>query len=141
MRAASILLALACLATPALASEEPKESKSAGQYIDVSPVALPVIVKGRLINYVFVTVRLNLAGGADPVALRIKEPYLRDALVRVAYRTPFTDPKSYTRLNEAAIKAAMAREAVRIIGPRAVTTVEITNSTPQKLSGLPKPAA
>lgn len=141
MRFALMPLVLACLATPALASEEPKESKSAGQYIDVSPVALPVIVNGRLINYVFVSVRLNLAPSADPVALRSKEPYFRDALVRVAYRTPFTDPKNYTRLNEAAIKAAMTREAARIIGPRLVSKVEITNSTAQKLRGLPRPAA
>ncbi len=90
-------------------------------------------------NYIFISIRLNLAASVDSVRMHSKEPYFRDALVRAAYRTPFTDPKSYVRLNETALKAVMAREAVRIAGPKVVTSVEVTNSTAQKLRGLPTP--
>ncbi|MCW2763822.1 MAG: hypothetical protein JWR85_4023, partial [Marmoricola sp.] len=92
-----IALAVLTIASPAAAAEE--KSQAAGQYIDVSPVALPIVVKGRLLNYIFVSVRLNLGPTVDSVALRTKEPYFRDALVRAAYRTPFTDPKSYVRID------------------------------------------
>jgi hypothetical protein len=145
MRRLLLALTLFAFAAPAVAAEkkaeakEPKDSKAAGQYVDVSPVALPVVVKGRLINYIFVSVRLNLDSRVDSVSMRAKEPYFRDALVRAGYRTPFTDPKSYVRLDAAAIKATMAREAAQIAGPKAVTSVEVTNMTAQKLRGLPSP--
>jgi hypothetical protein len=134
-----IALAVLTIASPAAAAEE--KSQAAGQYIDVSPVALPIVVKGRLLNYIFVSVRLNLGPTVDSVALRTKEPYFRDALVRAAYRTPFTDPKSYVRIDASALKAAMMQEAARIVGPRRVTSVEITNSTPQRVVGVPRPPA
>jgi hypothetical protein len=135
-----VLIALCLfLATPVLAAEGKDKKDPAGQYIDISTVALPVIWKGKLINYVFVGLRLNVNRGFDALVMRDKEPYFRDALVRAAHRTPFTDPKNFTRLDEAAIKRFIAAEAVRIVGPRAIASVEILSSQPQKLSGLPKP--
>jgi hypothetical protein len=145
MRRLFLALTLLSLAAPALAAEGKKKDDAkdgkgaAGQYLDISPVALPVIVKGKLVNYVFISLRLNLAFSVDSVAMHSKEPYFRDALVRAAYRTPFTDPKSYVRLDEAALKATMTREAARIVGPKAVTSIQVTNSTAQKLRGLPTP--
>ena len=141
MRRALIALCL-LLAMPALAAEhggDDKKPDTASQYIDISVLALPVISKGKLINYVFVGIRLNVAKGFDAIAMREKEPYFRDALVRAAHRTPFTDPKSFTKLDEAAIKRFVAAEAVRIVGPRAIASVEIVTSQPQRVSGLPKP--
>lgn len=139
MRRALIALSL-LLATPAFAAEGGKDkADSAAQYIDISTIALPVIWKGKLINYVFVAVRLNVARGFDAIVLREKEPYFRDALVRQAHRAPFTDPKTFTKLDEAAIKRFVAGEAVRILGPRAIASVEIVSSQPQRASGLPKP--
>lgn len=139
MRRALIALLL-LLTTPALAAEEGKDKKAdAAQYIEISTVALPVIWKGKLVNYVFVAVRLNVAKGFDAIVLREKEPYFRDSLVRQAHRSPFTDPKTFTKLDEAAIKRFVAGEAVRILGPRAISSVEIMSSQPQRVSGLPKP--
>src|ERR1700683_725530 len=80
------------------------QAKPAGQYVDLSPVPLPVVVGGRLVNYVFVYVRINLAPGGDTPRWRDKEPYFRDALVRLGHRTPFTVPGDYTRLDEARLK-------------------------------------
>ncbi len=128
------------LATPALAAEGEAKADTASQYIDISVVALPVIWKGKLINYVFVGIRLNVAKGFDAIALREKEPYFRDALVRAAHRTPFTDSKTFTKLDETALKRFIAAEAVRLLGPRAIASVDIVTSQPQRVSGLPKPS-
>jgi hypothetical protein len=132
---------LALLAAPAFASGEKEEKVVVGQYVDLSPVALPIVVDGRLVNYVFAYVRINLTAGANSVKLREKEPFFRDALVRAGHRTPFTNPKDYTVLDSAKLTAALAREAAVIAGPGAVKSVVITSQTPKRRLGLPTPKA
>jgi len=123
-----------------IAGEVMAQSKQAGQYVDLSPVPLPVVVRGRLVNYVFVYVRINLAPGGDTPRWRDKEPYFRDALVRLGHRTPFTVPGDYTRLDEARLKAALYQLAVAITGPGEVTSIEILpGGGPMHRTGLPKP--
>lgn len=136
------LLLLLAAATPALADEkkeskEPKDPNN-GQYVNVSPVAAPIVLHGQLINYIFVTVRLDLFPGVDTSRLRDKEPYFRDALVRAAHRTPFVKPGDYTHVNEPMLKAVMLAEGTRIAGPHTLSAVEILTAQPQKVMGLPK---
>jgi hypothetical protein len=142
MRIVSPLLIAATvlsLAAPAWAGAK-KDDKSAeqGQFVDVSPVAAPIVLHGQLINYIFVTLRLDLAPGVDPIRLRDKEPYFRDALVHIVYRHPFVKPGDYTHIDEPTLKAAMLKEAARIVGPHMISAVEIKSAEPQKVSGLPK---
>ena len=101
MRRRALILALPLALTAGAAFGQAKE---AGNYVDLAPVPMPIIVNGRLVNYVFVYVRINLATGADTPRWRDKEPYFRDALVRLGHRTPFTWPSDYTRLDEARLK-------------------------------------
>jgi hypothetical protein len=129
-------LALALVGRAALA-----ETKEAGQFVDLSPVALPVVAGGRLVNYVFVYVRINLTPSADLAHWRDREPYFRDALVRMAHRTPFTLPGDYTRIDEPRLKAALFQAAVGVTGPGAVASIEILpGGGPMRRTGLPHPA-
>lgn len=137
-RRALIALAPALLATAAQAAAPPKK-EAAGQYIDISPIALPVVVGGKLINYVFVSLRLNLTPTADAVKLRAKEPWFRDAMVRAGHRTPFTNPKNYLVLDEARLKATLLREAGAISGAKNFTSAAVLSMTPKQRSGLPRP--
>jgi hypothetical protein len=126
-------LALASIAGAASAAE-------AGQFVDLSPVAMPIVANGRLVNYVFVYVRIDLTAGADLQRWRDKEPYFRDALVRLGHRTPFTVPTDYTRLDEARLKAALYQAAVGITGPGVVAGIEIMpGGGPMRRTGLPRP--
>lgn len=132
-----IAAALALSAGPVLAGGgKPSE---AGQYVDLSPVALPVVVDGRLINYVFIYVRINLTSGANSPRLREKEPYFRDALVRLGHRTPFTRYDDYTRIDQPRLKAALFAAAIAITGPGMVKSIEVLSETPKVRTGLPKP--
>jgi hypothetical protein len=116
------------------------EQKEAGQFVDLAPVAMPIVVNGHLINYVFVYVRINLTPSADMQRLRDKEPYFRDALVRLGHRTPFTVPTDYTRLDEGRLKASLYQAAVAIAGPGAVASIDILpGGGPMRHTGLPKP--
>lgn len=139
-RRALLALAPALLATAAQASAPPKK-EAAGQYVDLSPIALPVVVDGRLINYIFVALRLNLTPSADSVKLRAKEPWFRDAMVRAGHRTPFTNPKNYLVLDEARLKATLLREAGAISGAKNFASATVLSMTPKQRSGLPRPPA
>jgi len=141
MRRRNLILALplAALAGSALANEPAPATTTSGQYVDLAPVALPIVVDGRLINYIFVYVRINLTGRADAPKLRDKEPYFRDALVRMAHRTPFTRFDDYTSADEGRLKAAMLAASNVIAGPGAVKSIQILSATPRRRTGLPTP--
>ncbi|MGZ3377827.1 MAG: hypothetical protein ACXU8S_14635 [Phenylobacterium sp.] len=122
---------LLILAGSAQAAEE-KKPKEVGQYVDLQPVALPIVVDGQLVNYVFVYVRVNLRQSADVTKVRDKEPAFRDALVRDSHRTPFVIATDWQKVDEAKLIAAMTREANAIAGPGIVASVSITSQTPQR---------
>jgi hypothetical protein len=136
---ASLALGLMVLAsTPVWAADAPP--KPDDQSVKLSPVGLPIIVDGRVVNYVFVTVVVDLTPGADVIALREKEPDFRDALVREAHRSPFVLPGDYNHLDQAKLKAAMFRDASAIAGPHAVRGIEVQNEQSQHFIHAPKPA-
>lgn len=132
------VLPLLFAAGPVLASEEPKKEAGA-QYVDLSPVALPIVVGGRLVNYVFCALRVNLKPSADATAMRAKEPWFRDAIVRAGHRTPFTLATDYTKVDEARLKAVLLREAIAIAGAKNILSVTLTSQTPKQRSRLPRP--
>jgi len=139
MRRRLILLSLAAAAAwPAFAAGK-KDEEAEGErapYVDLDPVGLPVIFDGRLVNYVFTQVRVNLTPGADAPTLRAREPYFRDALVKAAYRTPFVVPGDGNRLDAAKLGRAMAVEAARIAGPGAIASVSVIAQAPKQRVSL-----
>lgn len=138
-RRALLLTAFAAaLATSASAAEPTKPQDDLG--VTLSPVALPIIVDGRLVNYVFATVKVVLRPGVDSVAMREKEPYFRDALVRAAHRTPFVLRYDYNHVDTARLRAAMMREASAIAGPGAIRDIVVVEQTPQHPVPSPRPA-
>lgn len=139
-RLLSLAAPLLILVGSAHAAED-KKPKEVGQYVDLQPVGLPIVVDGQLVNYVFVYVRVNLQPSADVTKVRDKEPAFRDALVRDAHRTPFVIPTDWQKVDERKLVAAMTRDAALITGPGIVASVAVTSQTPQKHVMPPRPAA
>jgi hypothetical protein len=139
-----LLIALApllILGQAAHASEGKKAAKTdVGQYVELQPLAMPIVVGGELVNYVFVYVRLNLTSGANVMRLRTMEPFFRDALVRAGHRTPFVIPSDYQKVDEARLTAAMMRDAIAIAGPGQIKSVVVTSQTPSRRVFQPKAA-
>ena len=134
MKALVAALILALAAAPALASgPAPTKSEESGQYVAVSPVGLPVVANGKVVNYIFVTVRIDLSPTANAAKLREREPYFRDALVRAGNRTPFTLASDYTKIDEARLVAALTRDAIAIAGAGAVRGVKVVSQAPKSL--------
>jgi flagellar basal body-associated protein FliL len=126
--------------SPALAAEEKKkdEKGDVGQYVDLQPVGLPIVSNRVLVNYVFVYVRINLTSLANASKLREKEPYFRDALVRLGHRTPFTLPSDLSKIDTVRLTAALKQEVVRIVGPGQVTSVVVTSQAPRRRVNTPR---
>jgi hypothetical protein len=129
MKRLALALMFAFVASSVAAEEKTKED--GGNNVSISPVALPIVVDGKLVNYVFVTVRLDLAPLTNSTKLREKEPYFRDALVRAGHRDPFTLRSDLTRIDEAKLKAVMLRESAAIAGPGVVRAVVIVSQAPK----------
>ena len=139
MRPAVVALALAVLGC-ALASPDAygtEEAPKSAPTIAVESVALPIIVDGQLINYVFCSIRLDLNPNADGSLVRAKEQFFRDDLVRAGHRTPFTRQDDYTKIDEAKVRAEILRYAPTILGPGVVRTVVITKQVSLRLMALP----
>jgi hypothetical protein len=134
-----LMLSGPILAGPAQAADD-KKPKEVGQYVDLQPVGLPIVVDGRLVNYVFVYVRVNLKTGADVTKVRDKEPAFRDALVREGHHAPFVVATDWQKIDEPRLIAVMTRDTNAIAGPGIVASVVVTSQTPQKHVMPPRPA-
>lgn len=141
----TLLLALLA-ATPAWANAAKKKEGEADPKVDpvirLQSMALPIIVDGRLVNYVFVQLSLTLRPDVPVAVFEGKEPLLRDAIVREAHSKPFLRPDSYVALDEARLKASVLREVNGLIGPGKVALVTVVKQTPRNFMAPPaKPGA
>ena len=134
MLRAVIIAAALLVASPAAAGGGGKKpaAEDAGPHVDLAAVGLPIIADGRIVNYVFVQARLNVARGHDPLKLRDYEPWYRDALVRAGHRTPFVRADDWKVVDAGRVKAVLLAEARRISGPKAFSSVEILNQAPKR---------
>lgn len=130
------LIAAGTAALTGAASQASAQSHGGGDApvpsLNINGVGLPVITGRRLRNYVFVTLRLHLGAHATPEALRHKEAFFRDALVKAGHRTPFVLANDWTRLDANALSASLMRSAVAIAGRGTVTRVEVVSQAPRR---------
>ncbi|MGH7026695.1 hypothetical protein [Brevundimonas sp.] len=127
-------MAAAAVAGSARASE--KAAPPAAAFVNMTGVGLPVITEGRVRNYVFIVLKLHLGPGHTVEAVRAKEAYLRDALIRAGHRTPFVLPDTWVALDTAALSASLIRSASSLIGRGAVARVEVVSQTPRRRTGM-----
>jgi len=126
-------LVIAALSAPAWAATD--------NSLDLSMVGVPILSKGRLVNYVLVKVSLTLRAGVDVSHLSEKEPYFREALARLGYRAALNPPTSLNRVDPQVVRAKLLPLCQAIAGPDVVTGVEVKFQEPQKRIEEPAPAA
>lgn len=127
-------------AAPALASEKKKEGE--GQALDptykLGSMTIPLIVNGRIVNYVFVAMTLKLASGTEVEAFKDKEPELRDAIVRAAYKTPFTRADTWKEVDGPRLTGFVLGQCNALFGKGKVASVEIVKQIPRQQLMPPK---
>jgi len=133
MRKIAPILALiaALISTPALAAEGTSTIKVDPQ-ISLSPVAVPITENGKLVNYVFLSIKIILSPKADQFRMVGQEPFYRDALVRVGHRQNLGVPGDPNRVDEALLKAVLKREVASFVDPSLIARIEIVRQDPKK---------
>lgn len=119
----------------ASSDKKPEGEEVAAPALNLPPIGLPVIVDGRIRNYVFVTLKLHLGGEATAETMRPKTPFLKDGLVRTAHRAPFTMPDDWATLSTNKINAAMMAIA-NVVSPHSVTSCEVVRQVPRRRTGM-----
>ena len=101
-------------------------------------MTIPIIANGRIVNYVFVAMTLKLKEGADAAALKDQEPMLRDAIVRAAYKTPFTRADSWKEVDGPKLTGFVLSQCAVLMGRGKVASVEIVKQIPRQQLMPPK---
>lgn len=133
---------LAGLANAAGHGEKGKEKGGEGEAqlssrsMDAPYLAVPVVRDGRLVNYLFVSVRIEVANGVDLWRTRERAQFLRDALVRASHANDLSDPNDINALNDARAIAVYRAAAVQALGERAVGAVAIVAAYSSQGSGI-----
>jgi hypothetical protein len=93
--------------------------------MDAPYLAVPVVRDGQLVNYLFVSLRIEISASVDLWRTRERAHYLRDALVRASHSADLADPHDNNALNEARAIEVYRAAAIQALGERAVAGVSI----------------
>jgi hypothetical protein len=118
----------------------PSAPGPAGSNLYLSTVGVPIISGGRLVNYILVRLSLTLSPGTDVSHMSEKEPFFREALVRLAYHTHLNPADSLNKVDPALVSAKMLPLCQTIAGS-VVTGVEVKYQEPEKWLEKPTPPA
>jgi hypothetical protein len=104
--------------------------------MDAPYLAVPVVREGVLVNYLFVSIRIEIANGVDLWQTREQAHFLRDALVRASHANDLADPADSNALNEARAIEVYRAAAIQALGERAVGPITIVATYSSQGSGI-----
>jgi hypothetical protein len=136
MIASTLMAGLAAANPPAAKAKGAEgEAQNSGRSMDAPYLAVPVVRDGQLVNYLFVSVRFEIAPGVDLWRTREQAHFLRDALVRASHANALARADDVNALNEARAIAVFQATASQVLGPRAISRVSIVSSYSSRGSG------
>lgn len=115
---------------------EGEEAAASSRSMDAPYLAVPVVRDGQLVNYLFVSIRIEIAPGVDLWRTRERAHFLRDALVRASHANDLSDPEDNNALNDARAIAVYHAAAVEALGAQAVGAVSIVATYSSQGSGI-----
>lgn len=115
----------AATVTPAAAEVDAADEGDAVRIMNAPGIVVPVLRDGRLINHLFFTVEVTIAERVDIWQSRARNHFLRDALVRAAYREPLADPEGGGTLRTARAETVFRAAAVEALGANAIESVRV----------------
>lgn len=138
MLASTLLAGLANASGP---SPQPKSKDGEGgelssRSMDAPYLAVPVVRDGQLVNYLFVSIRIEISPAVDLWRTRERAHFLRDALVRASHGGDLADAQDDNALNEARALEAYRVAAIEALGERAVAGVNIVATYSSQGSGI-----
>lgn len=138
---ASTLLAGLANASGGGHGEAAKEKEDEGatttaRSMDAPYLAVPVVREGHLVNYLFVSLRIEINPQVDLWRTRERAHFLRDALVRASHTNDLADPQDNNALNETLALQVYRTAAIQALGDRAVGAIQIVATYSSQGSGI-----
>ena len=116
-------------------SEEKKPGEGPSEAdlrLDLSGMGLPVLQDGRVMNYVFVRLRINFNPGIARPDIEAGEPFIRERMLKSSYRTPLNSGTDLMALDPKKLEALTISSARAVYGAAKVRSVEVRDQKPQK---------
>lgn len=136
-----LLILLVPPGTPAFAAGEKKQAAGGDTDVnlrlDLSGIGLPILRDGRVVNFVFIRARIVLKPGMTRPDIEAREPFIREALVRSAYRSPLNAPNDFMAVDPKVFDAMLLREARAVFGAKNVSSATLRDQKAQKLVYAP----
>jgi hypothetical protein len=123
--ALAVLLFVAAPAPSLAAETKDAAAGESARAMDVLNLVVPVVREGRLVNYVFINARIQIANGVDIFKTRDQGHFLRDALVKAVHRQSVVAADRDDAIDAEAAKALIAETARQTLGANAVRSVDI----------------
>jgi hypothetical protein len=140
MVASTLLAGLANASGPSAKVKAKGEAESGEQMssrsMDAPYLAVPVVREGELVNYLFVSLRIEINQGVDLWRTREQAHFLRDVLVRASHGADLADPNDSNALNEARAIEVYRAAAIQALGERAVGAITIVSTYSSLGSGI-----
>jgi len=139
MIASTLLAGLANASGPSKAKEKGEAEEGAqtsARSMDAPYLAVPVVRNGHLVNYLFVSIRIEIAQGVDLWRTRERAHFLRDALVRASHSNDLVDPNDSNALNQARALEVYRAAAIQALGENAVGPITIVATYSSQGSGI-----
>lgn len=140
MIASTLLAGLANASGPSAKGKAKGEAEGGEQLssrsMDAPYLAVPVVRDGQLVNYLFVSIRIEVSQGVDLWRTRERAHFLRDALVRASHSNDLTDPNDSNALNEARAIEVYRAAAIQALGESAVGPVTVIATYSSQGSGI-----
>jgi hypothetical protein len=139
MIASTLLAGLANASGPSKAKEKGEAEDGAqttARSMDAPYLAVPVVRNGHLVNYLFVSIRIEIAQGVDLWRTRERAHFLRDSLVRASHSNDLVDPNDSNALNEARALEVYRAAAIQALGENAVGPITIVATYSSQGSGI-----
>ncbi len=123
------LVACALMAATAARADDPEAGAPS---VRLATVGIPVMEDGEVVNYLFLSIRINLTLTAPEGRFRDMEPYFRDSLVRLSHRVSFGIAGHSDQLDVPRFTAAMTAEWSKITGPGMIKSIDVLSQNPKR---------
>lgn len=143
---AAFVLLLSAPVLPAFAAgggasaEKKGEDAANARVLDVNNLVVPVVRDGKLVNYIFLTIRVDLGEG-DVWQLRSKNHFVRDAMLRAAHKTDLAHPARDDQANTTLATQVLMAAAKQVLGPQAVKSLAVVSVSSLRKIGPSRPKA
>lgn len=116
--------------------EAAEADAASARTMDAPYLAVPVVRDGQLVNYLFVSIRIQISPSVDLWRTRERAHFLRDALVRASHAHDLSSPNNPNVLNEARAVQVYRAAAAAALGEQAVAGVTVVASYSSLGSGV-----